>query len=401
MFIRHHQVGSRLHVLNRSSCPLYDMQQVLDNKTDAKVEALFNKMMERASEQRPARRGKEGMAGVSRGGRWEPDVGASVLTTKKRKRPLEEVSAKCEGSELKQELDVAAEHKRSSSVQAPPARHAKVTWVACDECGRWRQLGMLGKERPPPNFVCSQNPDERFSQCSAPQVRLLLLPPQGQFDTFVPNTCLVLRPSRFQTLFVACSPTQELSDDEIDRQLGLLPQVHEKEGGEEAKGSDRNLPAVCGKSLEEVLNKMSLKAKLSHTEKRALHWHLANLEYGCATALQNVSFSWWDQDDSFGIEGDHVLITDGYQRLVEGLARYSEILLERSVTLIEHGPEGVHVHTKGGGEGIAADAVLVTVPLGVLKAKSIKFSPTLPDWKRAAIDRLGFGAIEKVPSLIV
>jgi len=28
------------------------------------------------------------------------------------------------------------------------------------------------------------------------------------------------------------------------------------------------------------------------------------------------------------------------------------------------------VHTKAGGEGLVADAVLVTVPLGVLKAKT-------------------------------
>ena len=81
---------------------------------------------------------------------------------------------------------------------------------------------------------------------------------------------------------------------------------------------------------------------------------------------------------------------------VDGLARYTEVLLSRDVSQIDHGPEGVHVHTRGGGEGIAADAVLVTVPLGVLKAKSIKFVPPLPDWKRSAIDRLGFGPIEKV-----
>jgi len=34
--------------------------------------------------------------------------------------------------------------------------------------------------------------------------------------------------------------------------------------------------------------------------------------------------------------------------------------------------------------------------LQVLKAKTIRFSPPLPAWKREAIDRLGFGPIEKV-----
>jgi len=66
------------------------------------------------------------------------------------------------------------------------------------------------------------------------------------------------------------------------------------------------------------------------------------------------------------------------------------------VTLIEHRADGVRVHTKGGGDGLEADACLVTVPLGVLKTSAIKFQPPLPPWKRQAIERLGFGPIEKV-----
>lgn len=44
----------------------------------------------------------------------------------------------------------------------------------------------------------------------------------------------------------------------------------------------------------------------------------------------------------------------------------------------------------------AADAALVTVPLGVLKKECIHFSPPLPRYKRDAIKRLGFGALNKV-----
>ena len=66
------------------------------------------------------------------------------------------------------------------------------------------------------------------------------------------------------------------------------------------------------------------------------------------------------------------------------------------MTLIEHRADGVRVHTKGGGDGLEADACLVTVPLGVLKTSAIKFQPPLPPWKRQAIERLGFGPIEKV-----
>lgn len=43
----------------------------------------------------------------------------------------------------------------------------------------------------------------------------------------------------------------------------------------------------------------------------------------------------------------------------------------------------------------AAEAALVTVPLGVLKKGSINFQPPLPSRKQEAIDRMGFGILNK------
>lgn len=43
-----------------------------------------------------------------------------------------------------------------------------------------------------------------------------------------------------------------------------------------------------------------------------------------------------------------------------------------------------------------ADVVLVTLPLGVLKSGSVTFSPPLPERKKTAIKRLGFGTMVKV-----
>lgn len=53
----------------------------------------------------------------------------------------------------------------------------------------------------------------------------------------------------------------------------------------------------------------------------------------------------------------------------------------------------------------SADVVLCTLPLGVLKLSAaphsgqlntVQFSPPLPDWKTSAIQRLGFGNLNKV-----
>jgi len=43
-----------------------------------------------------------------------------------------------------------------------------------------------------------------------------------------------------------------------------------------------------------------------------------------------------------------------------------------------------------------ADVVLIAVPLGVLKANDITFSPPLPEQKQLAIERLGFGTMFKI-----
>ena len=43
-----------------------------------------------------------------------------------------------------------------------------------------------------------------------------------------------------------------------------------------------------------------------------------------------------------------------------------------------------------------ADAVIISVPLGVLKSGNITFQPSLPEWKQQAINNLGFGLLNKV-----
>lgn len=56
---------------------------------------------------------------------------------------------------------------------------------------------------------------------------------------------------------------------------------------------------------------------------------------------------------------------------------------------------GVKV-TVENGKTFFADAAIIAVPLGVLKAKRIVFEPKLPDWKEAAIADLGIGIENKI-----
>ncbi|KAK1309590.1 hypothetical protein QJS10_CPA09g01423 [Acorus calamus] len=131
-----------------------------------------------------------------------------------------------------------------------------------------------------------------------------------------------------------------------------------------------------GISLGEVLEKLRMLHAAARTaeERRLLDWHLANLEYANAGCLSELSAAYWDQDDPYEMDGDHCFLVGGNWRL------------------------GVEVVTVDG-QVFAADMVLCTVSLGVLKKKCIQFVPELPVRKLEAIQRLGFGLLNKVAML--
>lgn len=85
----------------------------------------------------------------------------------------------------------------------------------------------------------------------------------------------------------------------------------------------------------------------------------------------------------------------GYAGIVGGLVSGFEVRMGSVVTDVVVGPGGVDVHLANGSVE-SGSHVLVTVPLGVLQAGSIRFDPPLPESKASAIERLGYGRFEKV-----
>ncbi|KAF2310058.1 hypothetical protein GH714_006368 [Hevea brasiliensis] len=145
---------------------------------------------------------------------------------------------------------------------------------------------------------------------------------------------------------------------------------------------------------------------LTPLERRVMDWHFAHLEYGCAALLKELSLPYWNQDDVYGgFGGAHCMIKGGYSNVVESLSKELCIYLNHVVTDISYSTKEtglsdnqhhkVKVSTSNGSEFLG-DAVLITVPLGCLKAESIKFNPPLPHWKHSSIQRLGFGVLNKV-----
>jgi monoamine oxidase len=91
--------------------------------------------------------------------------------------------------------------------------------------------------------------------------------------------------------------------------------------------------------------------------------------------------------------------TNGYDGLVAAIFQRvdparCDVRLDTVVTSVGWGPRRVVVRTSAGHE-FAAPQLIVTVPLGVLKAGAIEFSPTLAD-KEDVIRRLEMGDAERV-----
>lgn len=149
---------------------------------------------------------------------------------------------------------------------------------------------------------------------------------------------------------------------------------------------------------------------LSSRDRQVLDWHFANLEFANATPLTNLSLKHWDQDDDFEFSGNHLTVRNGYSCVPVSLAEGLDIKLNTAARQIRYSNQGVEVlttssRTSGNAITYKGDAILCTLPLGVLKQavsgnqglpNTVQFIPPLPDWKASAIQRLGFGNLNKV-----
>lgn len=160
---------------------------------------------------------------------------------------------------------------------------------------------------------------------------------------------------------------------------------------------------TLGAVMDEGVRQYQRMLPLTPKDMRLVNWHFANLEYANATNVRNLSLSGWDQDIGNEFEGEHSQVIGGYQQLPYGLyslptkldVRTNKIVTDISYDAAGSGNRKTFIQCEDG-EKIAADYVVYTGSLGTLKHRTIKFDPPLPDPKLGAIDRLGFGVMNKV-----
>jgi polyamine oxidase len=95
------------------------------------------------------------------------------------------------------------------------------------------------------------------------------------------------------------------------------------------------------------------------------------------------------------IRGGDTLLDKGYGAITDHLAEGLDIRLEWVVSEIEYGDGGVTVCSVDGAE-LRADLAVVTLPVGVLRAQRVAFTPPLPSDKLDALAGLGSGLLDKL-----
>jgi len=133
---------------------------------------------------------------------------------------------------------------------------------------------------------------------------------------------------------------------------------------------------------------------LDGTDLRLARYVIATVvEHDEATDYGTLSTETFEVGEEF--DGDDVVVPTGYIDLLSPLADDLDIVLDTAVTYVGYGDRDVVVEFEDGGS-MDADVVIVTVPLGVLKAGSIEFEPALPGDKSDAIERLGMGVLDRI-----
>jgi polyamine oxidase len=140
-------------------------------------------------------------------------------------------------------------------------------------------------------------------------------------------------------------------------------------------------------SLSAALADILKQYTLTITELAILKTKLASLEGYYGASNDSLSARYWDIEEPW--PGDNCYLISSYQPIIDNLAKGDSIKLNTSVKEVNMRENDVEIVTND--TIFYANAVIITVPLGVLKNKDITFNPPLPDDKQKVIENLGMG----------
>jgi polyamine oxidase len=136
--------------------------------------------------------------------------------------------------------------------------------------------------------------------------------------------------------------------------------------------------------------------------KRLVKAMLVAIEEMFAADLDQLSAKKYLKKPNWSMEDEsenNLVVKRGYGFFLERITDHYQlpVALNTIVTEIDtlSHPDIVQISTSQC-QKISAKYVIITIPLGCLKQRTITFQPSLPQWKLDAIDQLGFGDTDKI-----
>jgi monoamine oxidase len=146
-------------------------------------------------------------------------------------------------------------------------------------------------------------------------------------------------------------------------------------------------PRVDGETFTEFLTRGGWNADQIHYVRRMF----ANAVGGDPDVID----AYQAMHDLDAYAGNDYRLLGGYDQVISHLAQGIDIRLNTVIESIAWGAGGVKIQAQDGTR-YAADAAVVTLPVGVLKAGSVKFTPELPTEKTGALQKIAMSAVSKI-----
>jgi polyamine oxidase len=190
-----------------------------------------------------------------------------------------------------------------------------------------------------------------------------------------------------------CGEGRRLTPDELAACLDL--QFEAFPAAQASLLSELGPDASMAEAIDSFVGALGLQAAADRRARQALQ---TDIEGESAGGAEDQSLRWMWHELEYGGDFFGDVPAGGYATLIGAIAANADnavLHLGAEVTEVQYSADGVAVRDTTGRTEEGTHAV-VTVPLGVLKKGSPAFLPSLPGDRTAAIDRLGFGHLEKV-----
>jgi monoamine oxidase len=175
-------------------------------------------------------------------------------------------------------------------------------------------------------------------------------------------------------------------DDEAEESLEeIREQLFDRIEKAQEKEKDASVFSVAEKLLADL-------DEDNPNTQRYLNFVLSgNIEQEYAGSAEELSSHWYDSAKHY--PGKDALFPSGFDVITQHLSKGLRIETGEEVQEIHWRETPLRAVTKT--REFTADRVLVTLPLGVLKAGNVRFVPALPEEKQQAIASLGMGVLNK------